>query len=81
VLEASSTDGFSAFYCKLCSEVRIGIMPGITGNWQVSGRSDVEDFEEVVKLDAEYIKDWSVWSDLKILFKTVAVVLKRDGSK
>lgn len=60
---------------------RISIMPGITGNWQVSGRSEIEDFEEVLRLDEEYIKDWSVMSDIKILLKTVAVVLKREGSK
>lgn len=60
---------------------RISIMPGITGNWQVSGRSEIENFEEVLRLDEEYIKDWSVMSDIKILFKTVAVVLKREGSK
>jgi exopolysaccharide biosynthesis polyprenyl glycosylphosphotransferase len=60
---------------------RISITPGITGNWQVSGRSDIEDFEEVVRLDREYIKDWSVWMDINILVKTVLVVLKRDGSK
>lgn len=60
---------------------RISITPGITGNWQVSGRSDIEDFEEVVRLDDDYIRDWTIWSDIKILFKTILVVLKRDGSK
>jgi exopolysaccharide biosynthesis polyprenyl glycosylphosphotransferase len=60
---------------------RISIMPGITGNWQVSGRSDIGDFEEVVKLDRDYIENWSIWSDIRILFKTVLVVVKRDGSK
>ncbi len=53
---------------------RISITPGITGNWQVSGRSDIEDFEEVVKLDEEYIRDWTIWKDFWILFKTVLVV-------
>lgn len=60
---------------------RISIMPGITGNWQVSGRSEIADFEEVVKLDNDYIRDWSIWTDIRILFKTILVVLKRDGSK
>lgn len=60
---------------------RICITPGITGNWQVSGRSDIEDFEEVVRLDSEYIEGWSIWSDIRILFKTVQVVLVRKGSK
>ena len=54
--------------------------PGITGMWQVSGRSDITDFEEVVKLDTEYIRNWSMGLDFRILFKTVAAVLKRDGS-
>ncbi len=60
---------------------RISITPGITGNWQVSGRSDIEDFEEVVRLDEEYIKGWTILSDVRILFKTVMVVFKREGSK
>lgn len=59
---------------------RIAMKPGITGMWQVSGRSDITDFEEVVKLDTEYIRNWSMGLDFKILFKTVATVLKRDGS-
>ena len=60
---------------------RISIKPGLTGLWQVSGRSDITDFEEVVRLDTEYISDWRLSSDLKILFRTVGVVLARKGSK
>ena len=48
--------------------------------WQVSGRSDITDFEEVVELDKEYIENWNIGLDIKILFKTVLAVLKRDGS-
>ncbi|HCC1542354.1 TPA: sugar transferase [Enterococcus faecium] len=59
---------------------RIAIKPGITGMWQVSGRSDITDFEEVAKLDTEYIKNWSMGLDFKILFKTVKTVLQRGGS-
>ena len=59
---------------------RLAIKPGITGMWQVSGRSKITDFEEVVKLDTEYITNWSMGLDMKILFKTVLVVLGRDGS-
>ena len=59
---------------------RIAMKPGITGMWQVSGRSDITDFEEVVKLDTEYIKNWSMGLDFRILFKTVGAVLKKDGS-
>ena len=55
--------------------------PGMTGMWQVSGRSDIEDFEEVVKLDLEYIDNWSIGLDLKILFKTIAVVFHHGGAK
>ena len=47
---------------------------------QVCGRSDITDFEEVVRLDREYIDNWNVGMDIKILLKTVAVVLKKDGS-
>ena len=53
---------------------RLSMKPGITGLWQVSGRSDIEDFEEVVKLDVAYIDNWSLWGDVKILFKTIYVV-------
>jgi lipopolysaccharide/colanic/teichoic acid biosynthesis glycosyltransferase len=59
---------------------RIAMKPGITGMWQVSGRSDITDFEEVVRLDTEYIRNWSMGLDFRILFKTVGAVLKKDGS-
>lgn len=60
---------------------RLSMKPGITGNWQVSGRSDIQDFEEVVKLDCEYIDNWSLGLDTKILFKTVGVVLTHKGAE
>lgn len=53
--------------------------PGMTGLWQVSGRSDV-DYDTRVYLDAWYVKNWSMWNDIAILFKTVGVVLKSDGA-
>lgn len=59
---------------------RIAMKPGITGMWQVSGRSDITDFEEVVRLDTEYIRNWSMGLDFRILFKTIKTVLHRDGS-
>ena len=59
---------------------RLAAKPGLTGMWQVSGRSDITDFEEVVKLDTEYISNFSLGLYLKILFKTVAVVLGKKGS-
>lgn len=59
---------------------RMSFRPGLTGLWQVSGRSNITDFEEVVKLDIQYIREWSVKGDVKILFKTVMGVLKNDGA-
>lgn len=60
---------------------RLAFKPGLTGMWQVSGRSNITDFEEVVRLDTEYIKKWSPGLDIMILFRTVAVVLGKVGSK
>jgi len=59
---------------------RLGAKPGITGLWQVSGRSDIVDFEEVVALDTRYIREWSLLLDLKILLLTIPAVLRRKGS-
>lgn len=53
--------------------------PGLTGVWQVSGRSDITDFEEVVNMDVEYIENWSLKRDIKILFKTIQVVLSNES--
>lgn len=50
---------------------RMSFRPGLTGMWQVSGRSNITDFEEVVKLDTQYISEWSLRLDVKILWKTV----------
>ena len=60
--------------------VRLAVKPGITGMWQVSGRSDVVDFEKVVKMDADYISNWSLGLDLKILMKTLKVVGGEEGA-
>ncbi|NEP17592.1 MAG: sugar transferase [Leptolyngbya sp. SIO4C1] len=60
--------------------IRHEVLPGITGLWQVSGRSDIEDFEDVIKLDLQYIERWSLCLDLSILLKTVGVVLKKSGA-
>ena len=65
---------------KLHHRARLATKPGLTGMWQVSGRSRITDFEEVVKLDTEYINNWSIGLDLKILAKTVKTVLKKDGA-
>ena len=65
---------------ELHHRARLAIKPGITGMWQVSGRSDITDFEEVVKLDTQYISEWSIGLDIKILLKTILVVFKKEGS-
>ena len=59
---------------------RLAIKPGITGMWQVSGRSEITDFEQVVALDRSYIANWSLELDVKILCKTVGVVLRHEGA-
>lgn len=59
---------------------RISIRPGITGMWQVSGRSSIKDFEEIVELDIQYIDRWNVLLDFQILFKTAIQVLFRKGA-
>ena len=65
---------------ELHHKARLAFKPGITGMWQVSGRSDITDFEEVVRLDREYINNWNIGLDIKILIKTVLVVLRKEGS-
>ena len=60
---------------------RLSITPGLTGLWQVNGRNQVTDFEDVVSLDVKYIEEWSFGLDIKILLKTVGVVLKGNGAK
>ena len=65
---------------KLHHKARLSVKPGITGLWQVSGRSEITDFDEVVKLDTEYICHWSMANDIKILFRTVQVVVSGKGS-
>ena len=59
---------------------RLAIKPGITGMWQVSGRSEIIDFDEVVKLDKYYIENWNIGLDIKILLKTVLVVVCKKGA-
>ena len=60
---------------------RISFRPGITGLWQISGRSDIKDFDEVVKLDLEYIDNWSLLLDFKIILKTILVVFRGSGAR
>ena len=65
---------------ELHHRARLAIKPGITGLWQISGRSNITNFEQVVALDKKYIREWSMGLDFRILFETVRVVLTRDGS-
>ena len=58
---------------------RLAINPGITGMWQVSGRSDI-DYPERVRMDSWYVHNWSIWLDIVMLWRTVSVVLRRKGA-
>jgi exopolysaccharide biosynthesis polyprenyl glycosylphosphotransferase len=59
---------------------RISVKPGITGLWQVSGRNKITDFDEIVRLDLRYIDIWSIWLDIKIIFRTFSVFFEREGA-
>jgi exopolysaccharide biosynthesis polyprenyl glycosylphosphotransferase len=72
---AYETENYQSWHMRRLQEVR----PGITGLWQVEGRSKTT-FDEMVRLDLRYIRNWSLWLDMKILFKTVFVVLRGDGA-
>jgi exopolysaccharide biosynthesis polyprenyl glycosylphosphotransferase len=60
---------------------RLSVKPGLTCLWQISGRNNVTDFKEWVRLDLEYIDNWSLWLDIKILWRTVPIVLVGTGAK
>ena len=61
--------------------IRMATKPGLTGMWQVSGRSNITDFEEVVKLDEKYIREWSFGLDIRIILKTIGNVVKGVGAE
>jgi lipopolysaccharide/colanic/teichoic acid biosynthesis glycosyltransferase len=63
-----------------CHWLRLRVKPGITGEWQVKGRSKVSNFEDIVAMDLDYQRKWSIFYDLYLIIKTVEVVLKRDGA-
>lgn len=67
---------YNAYYRR-----RLCMTPGLTGLWQVSGRNDISDFDEVVRLDLEYIDTWCLTNDIKIMFKTIGAVLHTKGSR
>jgi exopolysaccharide biosynthesis polyprenyl glycosylphosphotransferase len=60
---------------------RLSVKPGLTCLWQVSGRNNVKDFKDWVRLDLQYIDNWSIWLDLKILWQTIPVVMAGTGAK
>ncbi|WP_241735232.1 sugar transferase [Cyanobacterium stanieri] len=60
--------------------LRLRVKPGLTGEWQVKGRSKCLDFNQVVAMDLAYQKKWTVWYDLYLIFKTIEVVIKREGA-
>ena len=66
---------------KLHHRARLAMKPGITGLWQTSGRSEITDFEDVIKLDLEYINTWTIAGDLRLILKTVGEVFKPKGAK
>lgn len=74
-----TVDEFERYEAK--HKCRLSMTPGLTGLWQISGRSDIKNFDEVVKLDMQYIDNWSILLDIKILILTVWVVLTRKGSR
>ena len=65
---------------SLSHRIRMSTRPGLTGMWQVSGRSKITDFDEIVALDRYYIEHWSLSLDASILFKTAVVLFKREGA-
>lgn len=73
-----TVDEYEAY--SFAHKKRLAMKPGITGLWQISGRSDITDFEEVVKLDSRYIDEWDIEMDIKIILKTVLAIIKRSGS-
>jgi lipopolysaccharide/colanic/teichoic acid biosynthesis glycosyltransferase len=60
--------------------VRFEVLPGITGPWQVGGRNAIKDFEEVVRLESNYVRGWTLWRDLVILIRTVPAVISMKGA-
>jgi len=60
---------------------KLSVKPGLTCLWQISGRNEITDFDEWVRLDLAYIDKWSLWLDFKILFKTIPVVLLGRGAR
>jgi undecaprenyl-phosphate galactose phosphotransferase len=67
-------------YYKDQANLCFGVLPGVTGLWQVSGRSNTS-YDYRINLDSWYVRNWNLWLDIVILFKTISVVLKREGAR
>ena len=66
---------------NLAHRRRLSVKPGLTCLWQISGRNSISDFREWVRLDLEYIDNWSLWLDVKILLRTIPAVFTGAGAK
>lgn len=71
-------DEYRAF--KPWQRAKLAVCPGITCYWQIQGRSEISDFDEWARLDLKYIEEWNLWTDLKILLKTIPAVLRGHGA-
>ncbi|MFY9949251.1 MAG: sugar transferase, partial [Candidatus Sulfotelmatobacter sp.] len=70
----------SEFQCfTVYQRQKLSVKPGITGLWQVGGRNRINDFDQWVSLDLDYIRHWSLWLDSKILWRTVFAVFSGSG--
>jgi lipopolysaccharide/colanic/teichoic acid biosynthesis glycosyltransferase len=68
-------------FANTAQKRRLSVKPGITCLWQISGRNEVRDFETWVKLDLDYIDNWSIWLDIQILALTLPAVLSCSGAR
>ena len=67
--------------CEAYHRARMAVRHGLTGLWQVSGRSDIKDFEDVISLDMKYINNWDIGMDIKLILKTVKVIFTGKGAE
>jgi undecaprenyl-phosphate galactose phosphotransferase len=68
------------YYGELVARQIFRVKPGLTGFWQVSGRNDVTDYQQRIDLDLYYIRNWSPWLDIVILFRTIQVLINAHGA-
>lgn len=68
-------------FCEMSHRRRLSVKPGVTCEWQASGRNSISSFDEWIAMDLRYIDNWSLWLDTKIILKTIPAVLFRKGAK